>query len=116
MRVALLSHNACAGDAVGNHLAEKVRFFRDRAADVRVFLETNRRIHPEVALKAFRLKKRDAQGNAVASYDVHLTPQGHIECECQGWLRYGHCRHQETLQAAGMMPVSVSANGSLAFR
>lgn len=67
--------------------------------------------HPEVALKAFRMKKRDAQGNVVACYDVHLTPEGHIECECPGHLRHGHCRHQETLQAAGMLPVSASSSG-----
>ena len=67
--------------------------------------------HPEVAVKAYRLKKRDAQGNVVASYDVHLTPEGYIECDCQGHLRHGHCRHQETLQAAGMLPVSVSPCG-----
>jgi glycosyltransferase involved in cell wall biosynthesis len=46
MRVALLSFNAQAGDAIGNHLVEKLQFFRDSAADVRVFLESDCRLHP----------------------------------------------------------------------
>ena len=45
MRVALLSHSAQAGDAIGRQLAEKVAFFVDRGADVRVFVETDRRLH-----------------------------------------------------------------------
>ena len=49
MRVAFVSHNACPGDALGNQLAEKVRFFLDRAADVRVFLELHDRLHPQLA-------------------------------------------------------------------
>jgi glycosyltransferase involved in cell wall biosynthesis len=49
MRVGFVSHNACAGDAVGNQLAEKVRFFLDRSADVRVFIESANRVHPHVA-------------------------------------------------------------------
>src|SRR5437764_7541998 len=46
MRVAFLSHNAQAGDAIGRQLAEKVAFFLDRGADVRVLLESVRRLHP----------------------------------------------------------------------
>jgi glycosyltransferase involved in cell wall biosynthesis len=49
MRVALLSYSAQAGDAIGNNVAEKVAFFRERAAEVRVFVETGRRLHPAVA-------------------------------------------------------------------
>jgi glycosyltransferase involved in cell wall biosynthesis len=48
MRVALLSHNAQAGDAIGNQLAEKLAFFLDRGADVRVFVESERHLHPSV--------------------------------------------------------------------
>jgi glycosyltransferase involved in cell wall biosynthesis len=48
MRVAFLTHNACAGDAIGNQLAEKVRFFVDRAADTRVFLEDAKRLHSQI--------------------------------------------------------------------
>jgi len=46
VRIAQLSGNAQAGDALGNQLAEKLAFFGDRGADVRVFLESDRRLHP----------------------------------------------------------------------
>jgi glycosyltransferase involved in cell wall biosynthesis len=46
MRVALLSHSAPAGDAIGRQLAEKVAVFADRGADVRLFVSTDRRLHP----------------------------------------------------------------------
>jgi glycosyltransferase involved in cell wall biosynthesis len=45
MRVALLSHSAQSGDAIGRQLAEKAAFFLDRGADVRLFVETDRRLH-----------------------------------------------------------------------
>jgi O-antigen biosynthesis protein len=48
VRIALLSANAQAGDALGNQLAEKLSFFIERGADVRVFLESDRRLHPVV--------------------------------------------------------------------
>lgn len=48
MRVALLSASAAAGDALGHQLAEKVGFFLERGADVRVFLEHDGRLHPAV--------------------------------------------------------------------
>ncbi|MFO0809866.1 MAG: glycosyltransferase [Gemmataceae bacterium] len=41
MRVALLSHSARAGDAIGRQIAAKVAYFRDHGTDVRVFVETN---------------------------------------------------------------------------
>src|SRR5947208_2529942 len=49
MRVALLSANAQAGDAIGNNVAHKLRFFHDAGALVRVFVESDRRLHPKVA-------------------------------------------------------------------
>src|SRR5262245_36575652 len=48
MRVAILSHNAQHSDAIGNQVAEKLAFFLDRGADVRVFLESDRNLHPTV--------------------------------------------------------------------
>jgi O-antigen biosynthesis protein len=48
MRVALLSYNAQIHNAVGNHIAEKVRFFQERGAQVRVFVQDVRRLHPEL--------------------------------------------------------------------
>jgi glycosyltransferase involved in cell wall biosynthesis len=46
MRVALLSHAAPAGDAIGRQLAEKVAVFVDRGAEVRLFVTSDRRLHP----------------------------------------------------------------------
>ena len=51
MRVALLTHNARTGDAVGNQVAAKAAFFRDRGADVRAFVESDRDLQP--ALRRF---------------------------------------------------------------
>src|SRR5262249_50460760 len=48
MRVAILSHNAQSGDAIGNQVAEKVSFFIDRGALVQVFVESLERLHPAV--------------------------------------------------------------------
>lgn len=48
MRVALLTHNAQDGDAIGNQVAEKLTFFLGRGADVRVFAESRHRLHPAV--------------------------------------------------------------------
>ena len=46
MRVALLSFNAQVHNAVGDHVIEKVRFFQERGAQVRVYLQDVRRLHP----------------------------------------------------------------------
>jgi glycosyltransferase involved in cell wall biosynthesis len=48
MRVALLSQNAQHHDAIGQQVAEKLAFFRDRAAEVRVFVENSDQLHPDV--------------------------------------------------------------------
>src|SRR5262245_20821814 len=48
MRVAFVSHNAEAGDAIGNQLTEKLAFFLERGADVCVFVESTERLHPAV--------------------------------------------------------------------
>jgi glycosyltransferase involved in cell wall biosynthesis len=62
MRVALLSHNAQAGDAIGNQVAEKLAFFLDRGADVRVVIESNRRLHPAVRPHSHRWPKPEPKG------------------------------------------------------
>jgi glycosyltransferase involved in cell wall biosynthesis len=62
MRVALLSHNARAGDAVGNQLAEKLAFFLDRGADVRVFVESDQRLHPAVRPHCHLVAKPEPRG------------------------------------------------------
>lgn len=48
MRVGLISHSGRARDAVGNQLAEKLAFFLERGADVRVFLQTAAGLHPRL--------------------------------------------------------------------
>jgi glycosyltransferase involved in cell wall biosynthesis len=48
MRVAIISHNAQTGDAIGNQVAEKLSFFLECGAEVRVFVETIRRLHPAI--------------------------------------------------------------------
>ncbi|MFO0964766.1 MAG: glycosyltransferase [Gemmataceae bacterium] len=42
MRIAILAHGAPQYDAVGNQVAEKVAFFQERGAEVRLFLHTER--------------------------------------------------------------------------
>jgi glycosyltransferase involved in cell wall biosynthesis len=49
MRVAILSGNARPTDAIGNQIAEKAAFFLERGADVRVFVEDARTLHPAIA-------------------------------------------------------------------
>src|SRR5258708_21824390 len=46
MRVALLSYNARAHDAVGNHVAETAAFFLERGSALRVFVQSAERLHP----------------------------------------------------------------------
>src|SRR5262245_55508520 len=48
MRVAIVSYRAPAGDAIGNQVAEKLAFFRERGAAVRVFLDSLRDVHSDV--------------------------------------------------------------------
>jgi glycosyltransferase involved in cell wall biosynthesis len=62
MRVALLSYSARAGDAIGNNVAEKVHFFREHAADLRVFVESDQSLHPEVAPYCRVVRKAEPQG------------------------------------------------------
>jgi glycosyltransferase involved in cell wall biosynthesis len=46
MRVAILSYNARAHDAIGNHVAETAAFFQERGAAVQVFVQSTQRLHP----------------------------------------------------------------------
>lgn len=48
MQVALLSYNARHGDAIGQNVADKLAFFRERGATVRVFVEDRQGLHPQV--------------------------------------------------------------------
>ena len=55
--------------------------------------------HPDVARVAFRVSKLVPNGNC---YDVRQAWGGACECECLGWLRWGHCRHVTALLSAGV--------------
>ena len=48
MRVALISHNARAGDAIGNQVAARTRFFRDHGAEVTILIESDNCLHAEL--------------------------------------------------------------------
>jgi glycosyltransferase involved in cell wall biosynthesis len=79
MRVALLSYNAQAGDAIGNQVAEKLVFFIERGADARVFIESDRRLHPAVGGHCHRLDRPQPTGPAwefLASADLIVVEYG----------------------------------------
>ncbi|HEV8059019.1 MAG TPA: glycosyltransferase, partial [Gemmataceae bacterium] len=66
MRVAILSHQAPAGDAIGNGIADKAAFFVDRNAQVRLFVEVTRPIHPRLRPLAHGITGADASRDALA--------------------------------------------------
>src|SRR5262245_1778088 len=80
MRVALVSHNAQAGDAIGNQLAEKLAFFLERGADVRVFLDSDRRLHPAIQPYYRMVTSRETKGDDwefLSSADFIVVEYGH---------------------------------------
>lgn len=64
MRVALLAYNAPLHNAVGNQIAEKVRFFQERGAEVRLFVQDARKLHPDVHACAIHVPTPSTQGFA----------------------------------------------------
>jgi O-antigen biosynthesis protein len=64
MRVGLLSYNAQFGDAIGNLVAEEAGIFAERGADVRVFVESDRRLHPQLRGICRRLSSPTPSGPA----------------------------------------------------
>ncbi|MCI0684315.1 MAG: glycosyltransferase [Gemmataceae bacterium] len=62
MRVALLTCNAQARNAIGNQVAEKAGFFLERGAQVRVFLEDRERLHPDLHSLAEQVREVSAHG------------------------------------------------------
>ncbi len=64
MRVALLSYNAQLHNAVGNQIAEKVRFFQERGAEVRLFVQDARRLHPGLRSCAIEISTPKLAGPA----------------------------------------------------
>src|SRR5438552_9551394 len=63
MRVALLSYNAQLHNAVGNHVAEMVRFFQERGAEVRLFVQNARRLHPDLRSCAVEVHQPRTDGS-----------------------------------------------------
>jgi glycosyltransferase involved in cell wall biosynthesis len=79
MRVALLSYNARAGDAIGNQIAEKLAFFLERGADVRLFVESANRLHPAVEPYCQGLNAAQADGEEwrfLSSADLIVVEYG----------------------------------------
>ncbi len=64
MRVALLAYNAPPHNAVGNRLAEQVRFFQERGAEVCLFVQDARRLHPDLKTCAVILPAPATDGPA----------------------------------------------------
>jgi hypothetical protein len=56
-------------------------------------------IDPAVGSKAYRFAKQSGDG---AVYDLHADRYG-LQCQCLGFLRHGHCKHVETVQAVGKL-------------
>lgn len=64
MRVAVLSYNAEIHNAVGSYVLERVRFFQERGARVRVLVENDRRLHPELRTVTMVAAKPGTDGPA----------------------------------------------------
>jgi glycosyltransferase involved in cell wall biosynthesis len=80
MRVAILTANARAGDAIGNQVAEKLAFFRERGADVCVFAECRRFLHPAVRPFCRPIDPQKPDGKAwqfLTSADLIVVEYGH---------------------------------------
>jgi hypothetical protein len=54
---------------------------------------------PDVGSAAFRFAKQGGDG---AVYDLCLSAYG-WQCQCMGFLRWGHCKHVQTIQKAGQL-------------
>jgi glycosyltransferase involved in cell wall biosynthesis len=64
MQVAIMTANAQIGDAIGNQVAEKLAFFLDRGAQVRVFAESWQALHPFVQPYCQRANPREPSGES----------------------------------------------------
>lgn len=77
VRVALLSATGRAGDAIGNQLVEKLAFFLDRSADVRVFVEDDRWLHPALRPHVAVGRNPAETRRFLASADLVIAEYGH---------------------------------------
>ena len=76
MRVAILTESARAGDAIGNQVAEKAAFFLERGAEVRVFIESKKRLHPALGPYSVEVTQAEPEGDPwhfLASADLILV-------------------------------------------
>ncbi len=64
MRVVLLSGNAPRHNAVGNQIAEKVRFFQERGAEVRLLVQDARSLHHDLLSCTLEMRQPLSQGPA----------------------------------------------------
>jgi glycosyltransferase involved in cell wall biosynthesis len=81
MRVALLAHQAPAGDAIGAHTAEKVAFFLERGVDVRLLVESDRRLVSAVRAYTSVLVADQPEPDALkflATADLVVVDYGHF--------------------------------------
>ncbi len=58
--------------------------------------------HPALATVAYRFFKRS---DDFAMHDVRRTPEGHVECDCPGFVYHGKCKHVAMLAALGCLNV-----------
>lgn len=67
---------------------------------------------PSIGHKGFRFAKQSGDG---AVYDLYADTYG-LHCQCKGFLQHGHCKHMETVQAAGklfnLMPAAAPATSA----
>src|SRR6476659_235855 len=80
MRVALISCNGRTGNAIGNQLAEKLRFFVERGADVRLFVQSAESLHSELASCAHVVADVETSGpvwDYLAAADLILADYPH---------------------------------------
>lgn len=62
MRVVLLSYNAPLHNAIGNCVVEKVQFFEERGAEVRLCVEDARQLHPRLRSLCVEVRHADVPG------------------------------------------------------
>jgi glycosyltransferase involved in cell wall biosynthesis len=62
VQVAILTANARRNDAIGNQVAEKLAFFLDRGADVRVYVHDRVRLHPALESRCHEVTATDPHG------------------------------------------------------
>jgi hypothetical protein len=56
-------------------------------------------VDPSIGRKAFRFEKQTGDR---AVYDLLADEHG-LQCECLGFLRWGHCKHVQKTQEAGAL-------------